>query len=156
MENKANCAVWKEYPQSNETVTWSGACVNGKAQGRGTQVWRYLEDGDWKENKYTGDLKDGRFHGRGVYVSASGARYEGDWKDGKRTGRGVYVTATGDRYEGEYRGGKAHGRGAITFVNGDECEGEWRAGRLLGMGNAIKNGQSMKCYLDGYTIKYTD
>ena len=35
VENKANCAVWDPYPHSKATVTWSGACVNGKVQGRG-------------------------------------------------------------------------------------------------------------------------
>ena len=68
VENKSNCAVWNAFPKPNETGTWSGACANGKAQGRGTQVWRYLEDEEWKESKYTGEMKNGKEHGRGVYV----------------------------------------------------------------------------------------
>ncbi len=67
-ENNPSCVVWNGDPQSNETVTWSGACVNGKAQGRGAQVWRYLEDEAWKKQKYTGEMKDGKQQGRGVYV----------------------------------------------------------------------------------------
>ncbi len=61
LENNPSCVVWNANPQSNETVTWSGACVNGKAQGRGAKVWRYLEDEEWKETKYTGDMKCGGF-----------------------------------------------------------------------------------------------
>ncbi len=57
LENNPSCVVWNVEPQLNLTVMWSGACVNGKAQGRGTQVWRYLEDEEWKETKYTGDMK---------------------------------------------------------------------------------------------------
>ena len=92
LENYPSCSVWNAYPQPSETMTWSGACVNGKAQGRGAQLWRHLEDGDWRESKYTGGMKDGKGHGRGVLVLANGNRsdrYEGDWKDGKRHGRGV-------------------------------------------------------------------
>ena len=110
LENNPSCVVWNANPQSNETVTWTGDCVSGKAQGRGTQVWRYLEDEEWKEHKYTGEMKDGKRHGRGVMVTASGNRYEGDWKEGKQHGRGVYVWANGDRYEGDFKDGKEHGR----------------------------------------------
>ncbi len=31
VENKASCVAWNAYPKPNETVTGSGACVNGKA-----------------------------------------------------------------------------------------------------------------------------
>ena len=86
VENKANCAVWNPHPQQNETVTWTGDCVNGIAQGRGTKVWRYWEDGEWKEHTYEGDIFDGRRHGRGVYVYANCNRYDGELKDGKLTG----------------------------------------------------------------------
>ena len=41
-------------------------------QGRGAQVWRYLKDGKWKTNKYTGEMKDGKAHGRGVWVPITG------------------------------------------------------------------------------------
>ena len=48
LENNPSCSVWNDNPQSNITVTWSGACVDGKAQGRGTQVWRSLNEGEWR------------------------------------------------------------------------------------------------------------
>ena len=40
VENKANCAVWNDDPQPKQTVTWSGACATGKAQGHGKKAWR--------------------------------------------------------------------------------------------------------------------
>ena len=154
LENNPSCSVWNAYPQPNETVTWSGACTNGKAQGRGTAVRRYLQDGEWIEDKYTveikdgkghghgllvfgngdryeGDVRDSKLHGRGVRVWADGASYEGEFRDGKRTGRGVYVTANGDRYEGDFRDGKQHGRGVEVWGPdsewaGDRYEGEYR------------------------------
>ncbi len=133
LENNPSCIVWNARPQSNETVTWTDACVDGKAQGRGTQVWRFLNDGEWKKEEYEGDLKDGKRHGRGVLVRASGDRYEGDWKDGKEHGRGVYV-----------------------WANGDECKGDWREGRLVGTGSGIRNGQSKKCYWAGNGVVFAD
>ena len=159
--NNPSCVVWNAEPQPSETVTWSGACANDKAQGRGTEVWRYLEDGEWKEDKYTGEMKDGKKHGRGVYVWGrdskwAGDRYEGDWKDGKVWGRGVYVWANGDRYEGEFRDDKRHGRGVFRFASGDECEGEWRGVSLLGTGKGRRGGRWMKCHTDGKTINFTD
>ena len=78
LENNPSCSVWNAYPQPNETVTWSGACTNGKAQGRGTAVRRYLHDGEWIEDKYTVEIKDGKGHGHGLLVFGNGDRYEGD------------------------------------------------------------------------------
>ncbi len=126
LENNPSCAVWNFYPLPNQTVTWSGACAIGKAQGRGTQVWRYLEDGEWKESKYTGEMKDGRNNGRGV-LWASGDRYEGDWKDGNFHGRGVLVFASGNRYEGEFRDNKPNGSGTY-WRGGKTYSGYWTNG----------------------------
>ncbi len=157
VENTANCAVWSSSPSANDTVTWSGDCENGKADGYGKEVWRYLADGEWKEDSYTGtmrhgkrtgrgvlvgadggryegDYRDGKEHGRGVYVGANGNRYEGGWKDGKTHGRGVYGWANGDRYEGDFKDGKKHGRGVYLFVDGNSCRGDFREGRLWGRG----------------------
>ncbi|MEE8212041.1 MAG: hypothetical protein V3T85_08980, partial [Acidiferrobacterales bacterium] len=47
LENNPSCVVWNAYTQLNLTVTWSGACASGKAQGRGIEVWR------WKDGKWT-------------------------------------------------------------------------------------------------------
>ncbi len=161
LENNPACVVWKPYPVEEEKVTWSGACANGKAQGRGTQVWRYVEDGEWKEIRYEGDFKDGKrdgrgkftneygvyegdfkddkFNGRGVFVGADGNRYEGDWKDGKEHGRGVWGGANGDRYEGDFKDGKKHGRGVYVWgpnsgPAGDRYEGDYKDGEMHGRG----------------------
>ena len=123
-ENKANCAFWFFVPQPNATVTWTGDCVSGRAKGDGKETWRYLDDGEWKENSYTGTMRDGKRNGRGVHVWANGMRYEGDWKDGVPHGRGVWVRADGTRYEGDYRDGKQHGRGVCVWANGDRYEGD--------------------------------
>ncbi len=45
VENKVSCVAWNPYPKPNETVTWSGACASGEAEGRGTLEVRYLDFG---------------------------------------------------------------------------------------------------------------
>ena len=125
VENKTNCTVWNLRPQPDEKVTWTGACVNGKAEGHGTQVWRFLKDGEWKESIYTGEVKEGKINGRGVYVwGASGDSYEGDHKDNKMHGRGVYVWgASGDSYEGDHKDNKMHGRGVYVWGGRSQIRG---------------------------------
>jgi len=44
-------------------------------------------------------------------VLVDDGRYEGDYRDGKRHGRGVYVFANGDKCEGDWRGNKLLGTG---------------------------------------------
>lgn len=156
LENNPDCVVWNANPQEEETVTWSGACANGKAQGHGTALWRSVEDGEWKEIRYEGDYKDGNMYGRGSLVRANGDRYEGDFVDDYFHGRGVLVWANGDRYEGDWRNNKTHGRGTLYFANGDKCEGDWREDRLVGRGKGWAEGRQMKCYWDGNDIQFTD
>ena len=128
VENKENCTVWNEHPQPNLTVTWTGGCSGGKANGNGKRVWRFLEDGAWKESSYTGAMRDGRMHGRGVNVWANGNRYEGDYSDEKMNGSGVFVWASGNRYEGDYRDDKPHGSGKYTRADGETYTGYWEDG----------------------------
>jgi hypothetical protein len=144
LENKASCIAWNAYPKPNETVTWSGACLNGKAEGRGTLLGRYLQNGEWKTEKYEGEMKDGKQHRRGVLVWASGASYDGEWKDGTWHGRGVYVTDV-ERYDGEWKDGKVgcdmevgqrefkprRGR-IILHTRADDRHGVWQCRLRLG------------------------
>ncbi len=88
LENNPSCVVWNAYPLPNETVAWSGACANGKAQGRGTQVKQVFIGGTWLTVKYEGEMKDGKEHGRGARTSANGDKCEGDWRENRLFGTG--------------------------------------------------------------------
>ena len=156
LENNPDCVVWIDNPQEQETVTWSGTCANGKAEGHGTAVSRYVEDGEWKEDRYEGGMKDGKINGRGVYGWADGDRYEGNSEDGKPNGRGVFELANGDRYEGDFKDCVQHGRGIYVWADGVKCEGDWREGKLIGKGKGWAEGREVKCYFDGNAFRFKD
>ncbi len=101
VENQS-CQVHNPYPEPGETVTWSGGCVDGKAEGEGRLVWR-TSDGS-TDLTYEGGMKAGAFYGYGVLTWPSG------------------------RYEGEFRGRQAHGYGIAHYESGVEYMGEWRNG----------------------------
>ena len=141
------CQMYNLGNQPQETVTWSGACVDGKASGRGRAVWRAHEYG---EIVVEGEYRDGKEHGHGVLTNKrSGTRYEGEFRDGKFHGHGVKTwiavpvgkseegkvlyRLVGDwRYEGEFRDDKFHGRGSMTDDIGTRHEGEFRDGAMHG------------------------
>ena len=39
LADRPGCYLWNEAPQDDETVTWSGECANGVAQGIGRVTW---------------------------------------------------------------------------------------------------------------------
>ncbi len=128
---KTNCKVWDPYFSPSQSITWTGDCANGLAQGRGTLQW--FNNGKAGERD-EGEFKDGRQQGRGVRVFSNGARYEGEFNNGKREGYGVEVFADGGRYEGGWKENTFDGHGVGTLANGNRFEGEFRAGKPNGQG----------------------
>ena len=55
--DRPGCYLWNPFPQDNETVTWSGVCSNGLAQGNGRVTW--FENDEVSEINET-RLQDGR------------------------------------------------------------------------------------------------
>ena len=74
-------------------------------------------------------------NGMGTYTKPTGEKYVGEYKDGKRHGKGISTYSDGTRYEGEYKNNKKHGRGSYTWGEGPKQgyvhEGEWEEDRLL-------------------------
>jgi len=119
------CKVWNPHPQPNETVTWSGNCVNGLAQGPGSLQW--LHNGKPYE-KDQGEWSEGRQFGRGMQDWGLGS-YDGELVNGEPHGRGA-LTLQSSRYEGEFRDGKPNGPGAVTNLEG-VFKGIWKNGCLV-------------------------
>jgi len=123
---EGGCQVWNPNPQLDESATWSGACVNGRAEGSGTLKWVRgaaefeADEGEWRA---------GRQSGNGVQTWPGG-RYEGTLVDGEPNGRGV-LTLQKLHYEGEFRDGKPNGIGSLT-AGGETVTGTWKDGCLQG------------------------
>ena len=88
--NQPGCFVWNPNPEADETVTWSGPCVGGKASGHGEFVWRFREDGRPKTSGGTGEIRDGiTLHGHWVERYSSGEVWEGPYVNDRRHGHWV-------------------------------------------------------------------
>ncbi len=123
------CFVWNQNPSQGESVSWSGPCANQRVTGKGTLIWK---EGT-HEQRYDGEMRDGKLNGRGIYSFAAGGRYEGEFKDDEFNGTGTLLDA-GERYDGEWRAGKKHGKGVLTMGNGARYEGDFKDDVLEGEG----------------------
>lgn len=107
-------------------VTWTGPCVDGRAQGSGVLEW--FRDGVLTV-RYSGYMEEGRITGRGE-LTESGIRYEGTWKDGDlREGDATY--SGGLRYSGKWDRGDWT-RGVLTAPGGYRLEERWYRKQLTG------------------------
>lgn len=133
LRTNGGCSVWSEQVRAGETVTWTGACADGRADGRGAASWRWPGQGAQSVERFEGEMRDGMLH-RGVFVYANGDRYEGGFVDNLKSGHGVYATAGGDRYEGQFAVDRLHGRGTMAWSDGRGYEGEFEHGAINGHG----------------------
>lgn len=100
---RPGCHLWNPYPQPGTTVTWTGDCVRGLAQGTGTVAWFW----DGNQQTGTGSLADGEPTGRWVIRQHDGTVGEGPYVDGKPHGEWVYRWPSGNLSD-------------LRFVEGEE------------------------------------
>ena len=73
-------------------------------------------------DKYEGEFKDGKKHGRGIYYESGRVEYDGEFKDGKMHGQVTKYYKNGNKeYEGKYKDDKMHGQGTYYYENGKKC-----------------------------------
>ncbi len=90
LDNRPGCHMWNSAGSSDEdTITWSGGCVEGKASGKGNLVWRYRQDGRWTTNRGEGELQGGKAHGHWVWHDTGGEAWEGPYVNDEWHGRWV-------------------------------------------------------------------
>lgn len=70
-------------------------------------------------SSYSGEWKNGRIHGRGVFLWANGDRFEGEWKDDLQNGQGTYAAADGSVYYGGWKNGVKDGDGVYRPAPGE-------------------------------------
>ena len=73
-----------------------------------------------------------------------GSTYTGEWKNGKANGKGIFVHADKSVFEGYFINDKANGFGKYTLANRGSCEGIWKDDQLNGPGFIIRKGNSPK------------
>jgi hypothetical protein len=100
-DGKTGCKIWDAVPDPEEKISWSGECVDGMAEGKGTLQFFI---GSTPAARYEGDMRNGRADGHGTHVDPDGARYEGQWRNNAADGFGVY-TRDGKRHEGTWANG---------------------------------------------------
>ena len=121
ISQRPGCYVWNPYPQPGETVTWTGACAGGKAQGTGALTW----DHDAGAQTSTGRLVDGKFNGHWVTRDEEGTVSEGPYVDDERNGHWVVRLANGQVQEGPYLDGEPNGHWVIRSADGNTMEGPY-------------------------------
>ena len=114
VSSRSECYVWNHGLEPGATVTWTGECVGGFAQGTGTLTWTVSEG----IQTDTGRLEEGQWVGHWVIRFADRTVAEGPFVDGQRTGRWVERYAAGDVAEGPFVDGKLHGEWVIRRSDG--------------------------------------
>lgn len=138
VDSISGCLLWNPLPQPMERVLWSGPCRDGVANGFGVVQW--YSDGT-PTQRYEGDIRAGKYHGRGKDIAADGFRYEGDWRNGKPHGKGRVVDTSGNSYEGDIVNGKRHGKGTMIYATGGRYEGAFV--------NGVAHGKGVISFADG-------
>ncbi len=141
VDERTGCWVWNQVPNPNQTVKWSGGCgPDGPIVGSGTLEW--FSEGR-SIGTYVGAVRNGRAHGVGSEVSATGAFYTGEWVDGRESGHGVHQKSDGTRYEGMWDNGSPNGHGIVTSPSGSSYVGSWLNGEWDGHGTvSMANGDT--------------
>lgn len=112
VSNRDNCYVWNSELETNQSVSWSGACKAGVAHGRGEEIWQW----------------DGELGGQ--------ATASGSYVNGKASGQWNVQFADGTMMSGPYVNGKANGPWEMRFADGTVATGSMMDGKANGLWEA--------------------
>ncbi|MGP4846039.1 C13 family peptidase [Marinobacter sp. 1Y8] len=102
---------------------------------------------------YSGDIRDGLFHGEGVQKFVSGMVYSGQFREGYWHGQGKLESPAGWSYEGEFQKGLMSGQGVLEDED-SRYEGEFRNNDFDGKGRyEIRGDVYIAEFVDGNPIK---
>ena len=151
IDTGTRCAIFDGNAKPSDSLIWSGGCIDGLANGRGTAVFSHdgavferitasfanvrIQDGSivvyWEPGwSYEVDSVNGRFNGAGVLINSANDRFEGNWIDGKMNGQGVVVRASGERYDGIWKDDLPNGPGILRRADGATFRGNFIDGKL--------------------------
>lgn len=145
ISGRPDCYV-RNAGYAEATVTWTGECSSGLAQGIGSLTWVW----DGYEQVDTGRLQDGERTGHWVGRDADGDIAEGPYVDGERNGLWVFRFVGGDVAEGPYVDGSRTGYWMLRFADGTVEEGPYVDGSQTGHWVLRSNGDVAEGpYVDG-------
>ena len=100
--------------------------------------------------QYTGDFKDGVYHGMGQFWEKDNEMYEGMFHQGKRHWFGILRKPDGRVYLGGWKEGTPEGEGIFINENLVKWEGNMKEGKADGIGMITigKEGPKMKGFLE--------
>ena len=93
-------------------------------------IEKIYENGD----KYIGQFKNGKKHGKGKMFYSDKNFYDGEWFNDLKNGQGQQTFANGDVYEGNFRNNLMEGYGNYTYKNGRIYEGQFLSNLMEGKG----------------------
>jgi hypothetical protein len=124
------CKVINMEQRSKLSVSWSGACVGGFADGVGELRW-------FRKGRLTatfaGKVNAGQLDGSGDLHYANGDRYQGGFFMGRYEGKGAYTFADGARYEGTFSAGRSTREGTLSLTNGVRFDTDLISGTTLSL-----------------------
>lgn len=97
-----------------------------------------------KAGEYTGEIKDGKRHGKGIVKYEDGSYYDGEWDNNIYHGQGTLKTSAGT-YTGAFKNGKKNGYGTLT--NKTIFAGTWKNNKPI-EGTLTSNGVHFTGTLD--------
>lgn len=121
--------------------TYSGDFKEGLFHGQGQQ--RFASG-----LVYRGEFREGYWHGVGELESPAGWRYEGEFAEGLMAGQGVWEDEE-SRYEGRFENGDFHGQGRFE-VDGSVYEAEFADGKPVQGRHITEYGTYEGSFLDWY------
>lgn len=163
IDSNSNCSLFDANAKAGDSVSWSGGCADGLANGKGTATFTnsgkqfesftgefakgIAQDGPvsvgWGGGwRYDGNEVGGQFSGAGILVNDAKDRFEGIWVSGKMNGHGTLVRANGERYDGDWKDDLPDGQGTLTRANGQVVKGVFHDGKLEGA--TIDESQAIK------------
>jgi|GEM_PF-1679034 len=116
---QTGCATTNPFPNPSESIRWSGACADGKLEGRGTLVW-YRNGVETERND--GTFRLGEMDGYAVTRYPDGNVVHGQYKQGQRHGSFMTIRAGGEYVSASYADGRLAAQRRLTPAQAQQWE----------------------------------
>ena len=145
---------WKTIHENNEKLLFKGTWINNKPD-KGIH-YNYWDSG---ELKYMGEKNNFMtYHGKGLFITATGKKYDGYFENGKLHGVGTLFDSNGKiRFKGEFKNGEKDGAGTLFDSDGKiHFKGKFKNGKRDGAGTLFDPDGAIRFtgdFIDGKPIE---